>query len=424
MKATFKKKVTTSFVALGFFIAITFSLISYIAINYVEYDLEHNSNYQHALLLTEIFHKQKNLIEYDTDRFLLFISDDKGDSLHKVPTEIKEIRDSKIELTYQERDYEFIRIKKENLTYYFLFDIENFETAENYTFGSLLVSLVLCVLLSYFLGKKLSAQLTKPIEKLASDIVNHQASSEEALQLSQSHNLTYELDVLSKALTEYSVNLNRIIQREKSFSAHISHEFRTPISVVLGAIEILETDSNQFSERNIVLLKRLTHEIYQLRDIVEMMLLLSKLDADSQHLVPIEKVNVNEIVKATISSLVHQFKFKKLKINFTEEVNVEIFAWKVALVVIIRNVLHNAYSYTLEGEISVQLDQDALVVKDTGPGLTSQKNGVSENSESEFHCGIGLKLSQELAKLQKFSLSLESGTNGFGTIVTINFKEI
>ncbi|MDP4275884.1 MAG: ATP-binding protein, partial [Bacteroidota bacterium] len=227
-------------------------------------------------------------------------------------------------------------------------------------------------------------------------------------------------------------------QSKLQFFTNISHEFRTPLTLIIGPLEKIiqeETDpkrKNQFNmmHRNANRLLRLVNQLMDLR----------KTEREQMHLRTqnIDLVSfINEVV----------FSFEELSLQ--KSIILKFIHSDPALMgyfdpefldKILFNLLSNAYKYTPEkGKISIELktlpvlhpgekEMVEIVVSDTGRGIAANELQKifdrfyqASNSDSTLQkgSGIGLHLTQALVQLHHGTIHVES-TPGKGTKFTIH----
>jgi signal transduction histidine kinase/ligand-binding sensor domain-containing protein/AraC-like DNA-binding protein len=236
------------------------------------------------------------------------------------------------------------------------------------------------------------------------------------------------------------IKMNAAVLKEKEetdkmksrFFANISHEFRTPLTLILGpAEEIIRKLSDEDIVRQAGMIKRNAKRLLQL---VNQLLDLSKLEAGKSTL-EATKSNIVVFVKGIAISF-ESLSWEK-DISFLvlpEKESIEMYFDKEKMIKILSNILSNSFKFTppggtilvsiAEGDKSVELK-----VRDTGIGIP--KNEISKlfdrfyQVDSSFTkeyegTGIGLALTKELVELQHGTISVESAL-GLWTEVTLTF---
>ncbi len=218
-------------------------------------------------------------------------------------------------------------------------------------------------------------------------------------------------------------HLRQIDQMKSRFFTNISHEFRTPLTLIQGPIENLLTHENhEETKRQYRMIQRNSQRLLSL---VNQLLDLSKIESGQMKLRASE-INIVELVRrvaAMFESLAVQKKIRVASSGLHEP----IVGWfdREALEKIVTNLMSNAFKFTpLGGEIGIHVSRLAtpiksveLIVKDSGIGIPRDKlNRIFDrfyqvdDAHSREHegTGIGLALTKELVELHKGEITVES----------------
>jgi len=235
-----------------------------------------------------------------------------------------------------------------------------------------------------------------------------------------------------------SDKLKELDQLKSSFFANISHEFRTPLTLILSPAEKLLSKITDESHRNELLL--IHRYARRLRRLINQLLNLSKLEAGKLKLNAREE-NIVKLLKTFTQSFESLAKQRNVQLDFkSEKGEIIVSVDQNKLEIIINNLLSNAFKFTPEGgQISVEVanmpdDDNAagevhIIVSDSGLGIPEDKLGkiferfylVDEtNANPNYHegSGIGLALAKELIELHHGEIRVESKMN-VGTIFRI-----
>jgi signal transduction histidine kinase/ligand-binding sensor domain-containing protein/AraC-like DNA-binding protein len=218
------------------------------------------------------------------------------------------------------------------------------------------------------------------------------------------------------------------------FLTNISHEFRTPLSLILAPVDKLlkQNSENPKALDQIGMVKRnarrLLHLVNQLLDFRKMQLKELKLQKRSGDLVKFVKeiaFSFRDIAEQKNIQLSFNSGYEELIISFDHD--------KVERILF--NLLSNAFKFTLEnGKVSVTVDvtndsQVELKVRDTGIGIEKDKQDKifesffqSEIPDSIINqgTGIGLSIAKEFACLHGGDILLDSEINS-GSCLTVIF---
>lgn len=234
----------------------------------------------------------------------------------------------------------------------------------------------------------------------------------------------------NKELLEKELEVDRLKQQ---FFTNVSHEFKTPLTLLLGPVEtLLERAENHEDQMLLTQMRRNAKRLLQLvNDIID----LARIDVGQLrlHLEPVDW-------KGWMSGIAHQFDSWAVDKGVAYEIAIEgsesvlrIDRSKVETMV--TNLLSNAFKFTEKGgrvTIAASFARDqanalSFVVSDTGPGIPNEQleRVFDRYYQLENHrrsnlggSGIGLSFTKELVQLHGGNIGIES-TVGQGTTVTI-----
>jgi len=230
---------------------------------------------------------------------------------------------------------------------------------------------------------------------------------------------------------EHAAKLLEVDQMKSRFFANISHEFRTPLTLIIGPSQsiIKETTKEEIKKKAGTIKKnasRLLSLINQLMD-------LSKLDAGKLKL-EASHGNIVKFIKG-VAMLFESLAERKDIILKVKSSNNEINAYfdKEKMEKVLTNLLSNSFKFTPEGgKITVTVSEreaNSIVIKirDTGIGISKEEiprlfdrfyQVDSSQTREQQGTGIGLSLTKELVELHSGTISVES-MEGEWTEVTI-----
>src|SRR4051812_43140932 len=227
-------------------------------------------------------------------------------------------------------------------------------------------------------------------------------------------------------------SLAELDRAKTAFFSNVSHEFRTPLTLLLGPLEeILAAPEGEALPESRELLTVVRRNGQRLLKLVSSLLDFSRLEAGR-----VQAVYEPVDLAATTAELASQFRaaIEKAGLRLTidcpplpEPVFVDRDMWEK----IVLNLLSNAFKYTLQGEIEVSLraaeGAAVLAVRDTGTGIPAaelpslfNRFHRVEGARGRTHegTGIGLALVQELARLHGGTAGVES-VYGDGSTFTV-----
>lgn len=212
------------------------------------------------------------------------------------------------------------------------------------------------------------------------------------------------------------------------FYTNITHELRTPLSLVVGPLEDLSKSQNipEKEHRSVEMVHR---NAVRLLDLVNRILEFCKTETQNRRLC---------VSHGNIARTVYEVALKYKELNRKAAVNVNIVTDsgnmqalfdKDVVTVILDNLISNAVKYTEKGNIDIMCnrigDNIVLKVADTGRGISSDSIGriferyyQEQGPHQAAGSGIGLALVKNVVKLHHGEINVESEP-GHGTVFTV-----
>jgi len=231
--------------------------------------------------------------------------------------------------------------------------------------------------------------------------------------------LKYQIQ-LANVKMEQEKDLN---EKKLSFFTHVSHEFRTPLTLIISPIEeFLNSKNSQVDSKELIVVYRNARRLLSL---VDQLLHFRKSDVED---LKVTKFNLVTFCKEIYLCFIQQAKLKELTFEFIcDKDEIEIYADKEKIEIALFNLISNAFKYTpAGGSIQFCVDQQEavvqLTVRDTGTGI-SEKEGeklfnkfyqAADKSSTKAGFGIGLYLVKKFIEGHSGNVSYSS-TIGKGT---------
>ena len=257
---------------------------------------------------------------------------------------------------------------------------------------------------------------------------------------------------LAQSLTE----LEHVTQEKSRFFASMSHEIRTPLNAIIGFAELLQEEVyGELEAKQMRAVGDIFDSGTHLLGLVNDLLDLAKLDAGKFRLEPTE-IDIYDFLRNSLNYIRPQAAEKNIDLSIYVEVDDQevdnresdycgsaadpllVVADKQKLRQIVLNLLSNAVKYTPEGGSIVlglfdKPNHHSIFVKDSGIGISKADQTQlfqefiqidSDMNQQYKGTGLGLVLSQRLAKLHGGTINLES-LEGVGSTFSFELpKEI
>ncbi|MBU0765347.1 MAG: transporter substrate-binding domain-containing protein [Bacteroidetes bacterium] len=298
------------------------------------------------------------------------------------------------------------------------------------TIGILVIAvLIIGIILTW--NKTLKHQINKKTHELNIELTLRT----EVEQVLKEQNRKYI--ALNKELTLAKNKAEEADRLKSAFLANISHEIRTPLNGIIGFSELLLDPSTSAAERN-EYLGYINQNANYLLNIINNIFDISAIDAGQVTLVP-EEFNIRSLLTEARLTLESSAYFEinpaiefRVVCNIPDE-NGSLTADKGKLIVVLNNLLRNAYKFTPEGfvELGCERCKDGIRfwVKDTGIGIPPDKQQIiferfrqADDSHTRKYGGTGLGLAIAKGFVEKMGGTLgvtsdgETGTEFFFTI--------
>jgi signal transduction histidine kinase/DNA-binding response OmpR family regulator len=224
-----------------------------------------------------------------------------------------------------------------------------------------------------------------------------------------------------------AAKINELNELKSRFFANISHEFRTPLTLIKSPVQSLQNeikDENQKIKLNLI-----DKNSNRMLELVDQLLELSKLDSGKLQLI-LKEVNISSFLNSIAEPFQYQAKENKIEFETSvakTEQNYSID--KDVVEKITTNLLSNALKYTAENEkisFDSTIDNNQLKLIVSNSGTTIKKEEVSklferfyQKKENQQGIGIGLALVKELVELYNGTIEtkIENGILSF--VVTL-----
>lgn len=219
--------------------------------------------------------------------------------------------------------------------------------------------------------------------------------------------------------------MKEIEDMQKQFLSDVSHELKTPMSAIIGSVEILKRDGMEspeiFNEFMDILLK----ESYRMQNIINDILELSRLDQTKVSL-DYQELDVKAVVKESMDLFEPLAKEKHLSLIYHNQIKEPLILDYSTVKTILSNFISNAIKYSNEGVITIKTKKEddtfILSVQDEGIGIPKNKLNyiydrfyqVDKSRSSKISTGLGLSIVKKIVELNQGTIDVESSV-GIGS---------
>lgn len=291
-----------------------------------------------------------------------------------------------------------------------------------------LVILLLCILTALFLAIILSILLARrfirPLQKMKSAteqiiqgdyLVHTGISQNDEIGLLAEH-----IDQLSQELSKIESERKELDKMRQDFISNISHELRTPVTVIKGSLEVLGegliTDPQEIG----AYIQQMQNDINQLQRLINDLLELSRLQ-NVKFEIEMKKLNLTEVIEEVIKSMNRVGIQKQISISFYNESGSFLFYGDYGrLRQMFTIILDNAIKFSIEGSgITVRMQKTAdgcsVFICDQGSGIPIddiphifEQFYRERTQHNKSGSGLGLSIAKQIADRHNITISCES----------------
>lgn len=290
----------------------------------------------------------------------------------------------------------------------------DYEKVEVAVFSLLGIGLLGFIAMSLLLGGYMARRFVTPIISLSTAV----AERRKDLPLQNNND---ELGVLARAFAGHTSELQQFLDRERFFTGDVSHELRTPLTVISGAAELLMIESVD-KPAIYAPAERIYRAVHDASESVAILLLLAR----SPDLIEADTISLAEIAQEEVARYQTLLSNKPVVLGYGGGVDFTIRAPRKLVSAAIGNLIRNACQYTGQGSVNVLLEQNAVVVKDTGHSIPDavramlNKDSCAIQFRGSAGTGLGLALVKRICEYLGATLSV-ADLSVDGNIFKIHF---
>jgi len=215
-------------------------------------------------------------------------------------------------------------------------------------------------------------------------------------------------------------------QRSDMLSA-IAHEFRNPISAIMGYSQTLQDDPNISRPLTEKFLSKIFSNSQKIEDLLARLILWNKFESGETKL-HLSSFDLLLLVHEVKQSLEDKYKQRDIVIESIALNKVSILADYTLMEIVIKNIIENALKYSQE-DVVVRVEQNSISIIDKGLGISSEDIGKvtkkfyrSGTHSWDNSMGLGLAIVKTILSLHKMNLQIKS-TKGIGSSFSFSFYQ-
>lgn len=237
-----------------------------------------------------------------------------------------------------------------------------------------------------------------------------------------------QLIILAENFNEMVMGLSKVDSLSNDFISNVSHEFKTPLSVIQSYATIIQSPSVTNEEKKFYL-EKIIESTQQLTHLVTNILKLNKIE-NNQVTVNKSEYNLSSQLSQCLLEFEEVWDRKNILIDFDVEDDVMVNTDESLMNIVWNNLISNAIKFTpVGGKIAVKLMQNEnwilVDISDSGCGMSEEtskhifeKFFQGDTSHSEKGNGLGLALTKRIVDITASSITVKSKLNE-GTTFTV-----
>jgi signal transduction histidine kinase len=288
--------------------------------------------------------------------------------------------------------------------------IEASATEETWWIIGLVTLGLMFTMLAVALGVFISRRAIDPVVRLAEAVggINpEQLSDDDWRRVKAGSFRDDEVGLLARTLEKTLTRICAFIDRERYFTSAASHELRTPITVIKGALELLEpAEMSRNASRAVGRIERATIDMQKT---IDMFLCLSRESSDSGYS---EHFEVGPLVDQAIEQQRHLLANKNVAVHVKRSTSPSLLGHPQAFSIAVGNLVRNAFEHTPhdQGPVTVRIDHHEVSVSNHS-GL--EVDGLEElglvrsGGSATQGFGLGLSIVERLCEHNGWTFTLD-----------------
>lgn len=312
--------------------------------------------------------------------------------------------------------------------------VKGIDNAVGEGYKVLTFSIIIALIVSFILSALLALTFTKPLKKMKNAALllteGNYAAKTGVRQNDEIGELAGTIDILSERLDEADLESEKLQKQRQDFITNISHELRTPVTVIRGSLEALRDGIIKEPERIKDYHEQMLNESKSLERLINDLLELSKLQ-NADFKMEMHEINLCDVLKDSVRSASNIAHTKNIKIEYIQDKDVFLINGDYGrLRQMFMIVIDNAVKFSDENsKIYINLNNQDITIRDEGTGISKEdlpyifdRYYRVKSVENKSGTGLGLTIAKQIALRHNINLTAESEQNA-GTIFKFVFGD-
>lgn len=231
-----------------------------------------------------------------------------------------------------------------------------------------------------------------------------------------------EIQIIAQATNTHLERVEQFIKRERSLLDQASHEFRTPVAVISGAVDVLKQQA--LPESSHPALQRIELAVVDLSETMVSLLYLAR--ESNQHAQPEDVTELHDLLPRLLHDHNYLLNTKAIQLKLHVQQTAYIAVPNAVVRIAVSNLLRNAIENTDTGSVELAFAHGVISVKDSGKGFDpAEAARLYRNSLKQLPPtrgqGLGIFLIGRICERYGWQLAIEPLVNG-GTCATLDIS--
>ena len=300
--------------------------------------------------------------------------------------------------------------------------------------SSLCIAGVLGILGSYILSRRLVTPLHKMMRTTTQLMQGYYSAKTDIHQHDEIGVLAGQIDELANRLDEAQEERRQLDQMRQDFFSDISHELRTPISVIKGNVELLCENMIGEGEQRLDHYRQLYRDIGHIEHLVNDLLELTRLQ-NPHFNIQMEPINLIGVLEESVRFMRQRAEEKQILVRLENDVDLfavlgDYMRLRQLMIILLDNAIKFSPAHA-EVVIAAKRTGDRCIVSVTDHGVGIEQEAIEHIFDRFFHSassrnctgtGLGLPIAKEIAQRHQLTFTCES-TPGKETRFSLVFSE-
>lgn len=250
---------------------------------------------------------------------------------------------------------------------YISHDVTMFDQREEVFMYALFFVGLLFVVISFILSQLSTRRIIKPLTKLTEEI-SHIIPRQQSMRVTEDY-LDQELYSIASTFNTYLETMEDYVKREQMLVGMASHELRTPIAIISGALDILD-NRGLLQEKDKITVNRIRSAANEMNANVKAILLLARKQGAK---LPTTHFLLSQSLEDVCKERYSTHPSDKTRLNIITDKLDHSMQTDITLVnMLLRNLIQNALEHT-QGNVHLRQNDQGLLISDEGAGLPEDK---------------------------------------------------